>query len=598
MSGAAKAKGNAWHGGHGMLHVCVLVAVAALAASACVVAYLSGAWTGLENASVSTRFALRGVSRPHELLIVGIDDETLNSLHMRWPFPRGVDARAVEILHAEGAHTIVYDVQFTQPTVPAEDLALYNAVGRAGNVVLATTEIGQHGETNVLGGNANLERAHAHAAAANFRAGPTGLIEQYPYSVGGLKSLAVTAAEVASGEPLPPSSFPHNSAWIDFPGPVGTIPSVSFSDLLEHHVSRRQVAGKIVVVGATSPVLQDLHRTAVTGSTGMTGPEVQADAIETALQGNPLRGTPRWLALLTIVLAAIATPLSCLTIRPGRALLMGLVFAAAYALLAQVAFDEDLILSVTYPLGALTIGTVGALLVCYLSESWERQLADRYGAALEDTVRVRTAELLATQLEVIHRLARAAELRDEDTGSHIERVGRICERVALAVGMSAEEAERLRVASTLHDVGKIGVPDSVLRKRGELNSEEWEQMKEHTTTGAALLAGSRSPLLQMAEVIARTHHERWNGSGYPHGLRAEQIPLVGRICAVCDVFDALSSERDYKRAWPRDRVVAEVERKRGTHFDPAIVDVFLKIIEQFPHENETSPSRRREGLAV
>ncbi len=598
MSGADAAKGNAWHGGRGMLHLCVLVAVAALAAGACVIAYLSGAWTGLENASVSTRFQLRGAAKPHELLIVGIDDTTLNSLNMRWPFPRRFDARAIEILHAEGARTIVYDVQFTQPTVSAEDLALYRAVSRAGHVVLATTEIGQRGETNVLGGNANLERAQAHAAAANFRAGATGLIEQYPYSVGGLKSLAVTAAEEASGHPVPRGSFSHNAAWIDFPGPVGTIPSVSFSDLLEHHVSRQQIAGKIVVVGATSPVLQDLHRTSVTGSTGMTGPEVQADAIWTALRGNPLHDTPRWLALLAIVLAAIATPLSCLTIRPGRALLMGLVFAAAYGVLAQVAFDQNLVLSVTYPLAALAIGTVGALLVSYVTESWERQLADRYGAALEDTVRMRTAELLATQLEVIHRLARAAELRDEDTGSHIERVGRICERVALAVGMSAEEAERLRVASTLHDVGKIGVPDSVLRKRGELNSEEWEQMKEHTTTGAALLAGSRSPLLQMAEVIARTHHERWDGSGYPRGLRAEEIPLVGRICAVCDVFDALSSDRDYKQAWPRDRVVAEVERKRGTHFDPAIVDAFLKIIEHLPEEHETSPSRRPARLAV
>jgi CHASE2 domain-containing sensor protein len=525
---------------------------------------------------------------------VGIDNKTLNALKMRWPFPRSYDARAIDILHAAGARTIVYDVQFSQPTVPAQDLALYEAVGRAGNVVLATTEIGAHGETNVLGGNANLASAHARAAAANFRANSADVLQQYPYSVGGLRSLAVTAAEQASGQVVPRSSFHHNSAWIDYPGPAGTISTVSFSDLLEGHVSRRLIAGKIVVIGATSPVLQDLHRTSVTTNSEMSGPEVQADAIWTALRGNPLSDSPRWLALLTIVLAAIATPLSCLTIRPGRALLMGLLFAAAYALLAQVAFNRDLIISFTYPMAALAGGTLGALLVSYLSESWERQLADRYGAALEDTVRARTAELLDTQLEVIHRLARAAELRDEDTGLHIERVGRICERVALAIGMSPADAERLRVASTLHDVGKIGVPDSVLRKRGELTGAEWEQMKAHTTTGAALLAGSRSSLLQMAELIARTHHERWDGSGYPFGLRGEEIPLVGRICAICDVFDALSSEREYKHAWPRERVIAELEGKRGTHFDPALVDVFLTVIEGLELEQPSSPARAPE----
>ena len=277
---------------------------------------------------------------------------------------------------------------------------------------------------------------------------------------------------------------------------------------------------------------------------------------------------------------------------------MGLVFAVAYAVLAQVAFDENVVLVVTYPLAALAGATLGALLVSYLTESWERQLADRYGVVLEGTVRARTAELVETQLEAINRLAQAAELRDENTGAHIERVGRICERVALQLGMSAEEAERLRIASTLHDVGKIGVPDSVLRKRGELNEDEWEQMKEHTLTGAKLLAGSRSPLLQMAEEIARTHHERWDGSGYPHGLRGEEIPLVGRICAICDVFDALSSERDYKAPWPRERVLAEIEGKRAVHFDPVVVDAFVKVVDELASEDLPARAPRGEGLRV
>ena len=150
--------------------------------------------------------------------------------------------------------------------------------------------------------------------------------------------------------------------------------------------------------------------------------------------------------------------------------------------------------------------------------------------------------------------------------------------------MAPREAERLRIASTLHDVGKIGVADRVLLKRGELDSAEWDAMMAHTTAGAALLSGSRSPLLQMAEVIARTHHERWDGTGYPEGLKGDQIPLVGRICAICDVFDALASRRSYKDPWAFDRVVREIERKRGSHFDPRVVDAFLKVIDEFRDE--------------
>ena len=421
-------------------------------------------------------------------------------------------------------------------------------------------------------------------AAADFSPNSSGVIQQYPYSVGGLDSVAVAAAEAATGRPPPSSSFRDGSAWIDFPGPVGTVPSVSFVDLIDGRVPPSELAGKIVVVGATSQALQDVHATSVTSSTGMSGPELQAAAIGTALAGNPLRQTTLWVAVIITLLAGLATPLSCLTIRPARALVMGAGLAVGYTVLAQIAFQQGLILPVSYPLVALAIGTLGALLVSYLAETWERELSDRYGAVLEDTVRERTAELLDTQVEVIRRLAQAAELRDDDTGAHIDRVGRICERVARQLGMAPREAERLRIASTLHDVGKIGVADRVLLKRGELDSAEWDAMMAHTTAGAALLSGSRSPLLQMAEVIARTHHERWDGTGYPEGLKGDQIPLVGRICAICDVFDALASRRSYKDPWAFDRVVREIERKRGSHFDPRVVDAFLKVIDEFRDE--------------
>lgn len=555
----------------------LLVLIGLIAAVSSAAAYLVGAWVGLESASVDLRFSLRPNESPHGLVVVAIDNTTLNSLHRRWPFPRSLDARAIDVLHADRAHTIVYDIQFTQPTAPEEDLALYSSIAHARGVVLATTEIGRGGRTNVLGGNANLAQAHAQAGAANFRANSDGTIQRYAYSVGGLRSLAVVAAERSTGRPLSPTAFDHGSAWIDFRGPVGTMPSVSFSDLVQGKVKPSQIAGKIIVIGATSPVLQDLHPTSTTSSTGMSGPEVQANAIWTALHGNPLREGPSWLAMLAIVLGGIFTPLCCLKTRPPKAFAFSLLLAAGYVLTVQLAFNANVILILTYPLLAIALGSLGALLVSYVIESWERQLAEHYGATLEATVRERTAELRETQLEVIGRLAQAAELRDDDTGRHIERIGRLCEQLALQAGMSADGAERLRIASALHDVGKIGVPDRVLLKAGELDDSEWETMKAHTTTGAGLLSQSRSSVIQMAETVAHTHHERWDGTGYPDGLRGQEIPLVGRICAICDVFDALSARRPYKDAWPFDRVVKEIIRKRGNHFDPELVDAFLRI---------------------
>jgi HD-GYP domain-containing protein (c-di-GMP phosphodiesterase class II) len=555
----------------------LLCAVALVALGVGLASYLTGVLAGVENDSTDVRFDLRPATHPKNLLIVGIDENTLNTLQLRWPFPRSLDARAIDVLHADHARTIVYDVQFTQPTSPTQDLTLYEAVARAPGVILATSETGANGETSVLGGNANLAKAHAQAAAANFRANSSGIIQKYAYSIDGLKTIAVASAEQASGRRISQRDFDHGSAWIDYPGPPGTVPAVSFSSLVDGQVKPAQVAGKIVVIGATSPVLQDIHATSVSSTKGMSGPEVQAAAILTALDGNPLRGAPVWLALLTIVIAAIATPLSCMKMRATRALLLGVCCIGAYALLAQLAFDHGLIVVVTYPLIAAALGSIGALVVCYLAESWEHEFANRYGITLEATVRERTAELQSTQLGVIRRLAQAAELRDENTGHHIERVGTVCELLALGVGMSAEDAERLRIASALHDVGKIGLPDRILLKSGPLDDPERELMKTHTLTGSTLLAGSDSLLLMLAETIARTHHERWDGSGYPNGLRGDEIPLAGRICAVADVFDALSSSRLYKDSWSFDRVFAEIMRGRATQFDPALVDAFVAI---------------------
>jgi putative two-component system response regulator len=209
-----------------------------------------------------------------------------------------------------------------------------------------------------------------------------------------------------------------------------------------------------------------------------------------------------------------------------------------------------------------------------------QELQDRlyeHNANLEEEVAERTRDLEQARLEILDRLALAAEYRDDTTQEHAWRIGRTCALLALGLGLPEGEVELMRRAGPLHDIGKIGVPDAILLKPGKLTDEEFEQIKTHTTIGAEILSGSRSPLLRMAERIALTHHEHWDGGGYPGALSGEQIPLPGRIVAVADVFDALTHERPYKDAWPVKEAVAEIFHQAGRQFDPVVVKAFLKL---------------------
>jgi putative two-component system response regulator len=183
-----------------------------------------------------------------------------------------------------------------------------------------------------------------------------------------------------------------------------------------------------------------------------------------------------------------------------------------------------------------------------------------------------TVELEQTRLEAVERLARLAEYRDDATYEHPQRVGRTAALLAERLGLAPDVIETIREAAPLHDVGKVGVPDRILLKPGRLSSAEFELMKSHTLIGAEILAGSSWPVLQMAEEIARTHHERWDGTGYPAGLEESAIPLSGRIVIVADNFDALTHSRPYADAWEPEKAAAEIRRQSGQHFDPAVVD--------------------------
>jgi CHASE2 domain-containing sensor protein len=532
---------------------------------------------GLEQESIVQRFERRGAQPAPRLLVVAVDDKTFADKRLHWPFPRRYHAQAIDRLRRDGAEAIVYDVQFTEETTARDDNALITAVDNANNVVLATAETNERGGSNVLGGDAFLREIGAEAGASNLPEGRGGVLQRVEYEHGGLATLATVVAR-RLGRPRSASSFEKDGAWIDFHGPPGSIDTVSFSDLLDGKVSPERVRGRIVVVGAASPTLQDVHPTP-TSDTPMSGPEIEANAIDTVLRGMPLHGTPRWAGLLIVLALGFLPALVSLRFRALVTAAVVPAIAFGFLLIAQQAFDGGRILPVAMPLFALALGTVTTVSAGYATERRQRFRVTRRNVELEEAVRERTVELRETQLEVIHRLAQATESRDQETGLHLERMSRMCERLGLALGMTATEAETLRNASLLHDVGKIGVPDAILLQPGSLSPEDRDLMRRHTTVGSELLSGSSSDVMRMAEEIARTHHERWDGQGYPAGLAGEAIPLVGRICAVCDVFDALLSDRPYKDPWPVPEALEQLRRERGKHFDPAVVDAFLGIVD-------------------
>ena len=188
---------------------------------------------------------------------------------------------------------------------------------------------------------------------------------------------------------------------------------------------------------------------------------------------------------------------------------------------------------------------------------------------------VHADEVLETRLQIVRCLGKAAEYKDNETGTHVIRMSHYSRIVALALGFDEYQADELLHAAPMHDVGKIGIPDAILTKPGRLTAEEWAIMREHTVIGANILGDHSSGLLKLAASIALHHHEKWDGSGYPHGLAGEDIPLAARIVAIADVFDALTSERPYKREWSVEDAVALIRAESGKHFDPKVVDAFL-----------------------
>ncbi|WP_304543440.1 HD domain-containing phosphohydrolase [Sulfurimonas microaerophilic] len=198
-----------------------------------------------------------------------------------------------------------------------------------------------------------------------------------------------------------------------------------------------------------------------------------------------------------------------------------------------------------------------------------------------DEIKALNKEIEDTQREVVFTMGAIGESRSKETGNHVKRVAEYSRILAYHYGLSVDESEMLKQASPMHDIGKVAIPDAILNKPGKFTDEEFEKMKEHARLGYDMLNSSNRPLLKAAAIVAHEHHEKWNGKGYPRGLQGEEIHIYGRITALADVFDALGSDRVYKQAWPDEKIFTLIEKERGEHFDPELVDIFFEYLDEF-----------------
>jgi putative two-component system response regulator len=254
-------------------------------------------------------------------------------------------------------------------------------------------------------------------------------------------------------------------------------------------------------------------------------------------------------------------------------LAMAAIELGAYGYLVKPIGSGELIINVANALHRRRGEAQNQRVIERLQSAVQRR-SDELAMALQN-LELSESKVWASQAETIFRLARMVEFRDEETGRHVHRMSSYCEIVARQIGYSAEEAERVRLASQLHDVGKVAIPDSVLLKPGKLTPDEFEVVKGHTDAGYKMLQGSSSEIVQLGSLIAYTHHERWDGTGYPRRLAGEVIPQEGRIAAVADVFDALTTDRVYRPALPIKSAVKMMRDERGQHFDPTMLDAFF-----------------------
>jgi adenylate cyclase len=322
--------------------------------------------------TVDARFAVRGdLEPPPDIAIVGIDEQSFTELGQQWPFPRSLHAEAITRLKGDGARVIAYDVQFTEPSNPADDQALADSVARAGNLVLATTVVDDRGRTNVLGPPSVLRELRARAAHAGLTTDSGRVARRMSHELERLETFSVAAVELSTGRQVPKDAFP-DPAWIDYHGRTN-VRKIPFHRVVRGDFRPGTFKDKIVVVGATAPSLQDVHPTSVSGEEFMYGVEIQGNSISTLLRDFPLREAPGWVNVALVLLFGAVGPLIAARFGPVRAALIGLALAALYVALVQLLFNSGLIVGLLYPVMSLALGVVGALGAALVLHAFERE---------------------------------------------------------------------------------------------------------------------------------------------------------------------------------------------------------------------------------
>ena len=359
------------------LHTPLFLFIGVILTGVALVLYATDGLRDLELQTSDARFRLRGErAAPKDLIVVNVDDTTFDELRVRWPFRRTLHARVLRRIARDNPKVIGFDIQFSQLSERAEDdLALAEAIDAAhGKVVLGTSVVNARGETNLLGGDDVLREIGARPASANIPPDPGGVLRRMRFEVDRLKTLPVVMTEVATGRKVERSQFDDDgSAWIDFAGRPGTVRGVSFSRVLRGKTPPGLFRDKIVVIGASASSLHDVHPTSTTRDEVMAGPEIQANAFDTARRGFPLESTPTPLDVALIVLLGMFAPLVSLRLTAVRTTLITLGVGVAYAVAGVLAFNGGWVLPLVYPIGALLLTSFGSLLFHYVTAAFERQ---------------------------------------------------------------------------------------------------------------------------------------------------------------------------------------------------------------------------------
>ncbi len=540
----------------------LLVAVALLAAALGCLLVLTDVARQPELNTLDTRFGLRGERSPGDLVVVGADDVTFDEFDERWPFSRNRFAAALENVAADGPRVIAYDVQFTEQSDDARaDNRLIEASRAAGNVVFSTTEVGDRGEANVFGGDQGLRFARATAGNGLLPEDTGGVLRRVPERIDGLDTLAVATVR-RMGRPVPSARLGGKGAWIDYLGPPGHVPHEHFSDVVLGEVEPGRFRDKIVVIGATAPALQDVHP--VSWPSGeMDGPEIHANAIATLLAGAPLRTSGRGVDLLLAVALGLLAPLLALLLRPSTGLLAALVVALAYAVAAQLLFNEGWIVPVVAPLAALAFGFVGTLLVHWLSATFER---------------ARTREVFARFVPdavVDQVLARATEEGDPRLGG---------ERMDATVLFSdlrgfttfAEARDPEQVIDVLNRY-LTAMSDSILDHGGTLVAYMGDGIMAVFGAPVASADHADRALAAARDMLARLEQfnawirERGHGDGFKMGIGLHSGPVMSgnvgsarrlEYAAIGDTTNTAARLEDMTKGTPYQLFVGEPTRER------------------------------------